>query len=88
MTSSVVALMGEGDPMTVCGYDGDPAGAAGLRFSGFLSRGWALVQSGRGIAVMFAKTATIAAAQGQVRGIRSRRCRPLWVSRAGTCQSR
>lgn len=37
---------------------------------------------------MLAKTATIAAAQGQDFGIRSRRRRAAWVSRAGTCRNR
>lgn len=45
-------------------------------------------QTGCGMAAMLAKTATIAAAHGQVCGIRSRRRRAPWVSRAGTCQSR
>ena len=45
-------------------------------------------QARRGIAAMLAKTATIAAAQGQVEGSRSRRRRLPWVSLAGTCRNR
>lgn len=75
--------------MTVRGYDADPADAAGLRFSG----SWLLwadrsSQTGCGIAVILAKTATIAAAHGHHSGIRRRRRRALWVSRAGTWRNR
>jgi hypothetical protein len=77
-------------PVEVVGvYDEDPAGAAGLRFSGF--QGWWVDgggQAGRGMAAMRAKTATMSSTQGQVAGIRRCRSRALWVSRAGTCSNR
>ena len=65
-----------------------PAGAAGLRFSGFLGSQRMVCQAGCGIALMRAKTATRSSTQGQVVGIRRCRRRALRVSRAGTCSSR
>lgn len=65
-----------------------PAGAAGLRVSGFLVVSGRDGQAGRGMAAMFAKTATSAAAQGQDVGTRSRRRRAARVSREGTCRNR
>lgn len=40
------------------------------------------------MAAMFANTATMGVAQGQVFGMRSRRRRPPWVSWAGTSRNR
>jgi hypothetical protein len=54
----------------VFGYDGGPAGAAGLRFSGFLWSWGRSGQAGGGIAAILAKTATMALAQGHVCGMR------------------
>ncbi len=77
-----------GDPMAVCGHDAGPAGAAGLRFSRIVMSWAGGHRAGCGTAAMLAKTATIAAAQGHDSGIRSRRRRAPWVSRAGTWKSR
>ncbi len=88
--ASAVALLRDrlSGLMDGSGYDVVPAGAAGLRVSGFLGSGWTGGQAGWGIAAMLAKTAAIATAQGQDSGILSRRRRALWTSRAGTWRNR
>ena len=75
-----------------CVWHGGGPGDAPVRFfTGFPDEG--LTGSDAcvgcaGMARMVANAAAIWLAQGQWVGIRSRRCRPPWLSRAGTCSTR
>ncbi len=73
------------------GYGDGPGDASGWRFSvgpGRSGGADSVAQPGAGIAATFAKMLAIAAAHGQLAGIRNLRRRPPVVSLAGTCRSR